>query len=517
MARESKNIANAITTVNEIISAQSTSLGTIKEVLVNKGATDITVTPDEERTPLESNTDTITEILDMTESLPEGGTTDGYVGGIGYGKKWVRPANFPNYDYVDRANEEALYFTYDCSCVKPMPSAFENQIQICFFIVCGSEYKVELGSIDINGFHATSEFILPSREIFESAFPTDTDFVVVRVTPYTDGTHIHNYSFAPKTSGAYLNYTTTKCVEIWGSIPYATEISQSAAFDYRLPFCLESIDLITSDTLSCNATFQGGTHLKNIQLSSKSGKIISTGSANQFLGSCTALTNIDFLSNLEIGSTTVLSNAFRSCTSLLNVEQISHWNVENVTNISYMFSYMNALVTLDYLSAWSPKNLKVLSGFVRFCKNLLDVEFLKEWNISNDNVDLSAAFAECSNLKKIDISHWYSKVISIDYLVYSCTSLEYLDISNLDISGLSNIHNNTFALCPNLTDFYPCKFYISVNLSSSSLLSDDSIERVIEALQPIESAQTLKLHEDVKAKLTEDQLTRATEKGWTIA
>ena len=54
-------------------------------------------------------------------------------------------------------------------------------------------------------------------------------------------------------------------------------------------------------------------------------------------------------------------------------------------------------------------------------------------------------------------------------------------------------------------------------LFSSALLSAESIQSIIDGLATVETAQTLTLHADVKAKLTEAQLDTITSKNWNLA
>lgn len=52
---------------------------------------------------------------------------------------------------------------------------------------------------------------------------------------------------------------------------------------------------------------------------------------------------------------------------------------------------------------------------------------------------------------------------------------------------------------------------------ASAVLTDESIQSIIDGIAEVTSAQTLTLHETVKNKLTEEQLAVINEKGWTLA
>ena len=57
----------------------------------------------------------------------------------------------------------------------------------------------------------------------------------------------------------------------------------------------------------------------------------------------------------------------------------------------------------------------------------------------------------------------------------------------------------------------------SIAFAQSSLLSDESIQSIIDGLATVETAQTLTLHADVKAKLTDEQIAQITIKNWSLA
>lgn len=56
-----------------------------------------------------------------------------------------------------------------------------------------------------------------------------------------------------------------------------------------------------------------------------------------------------------------------------------------------------------------------------------------------------------------------------------------------------------------------------LSFSRCSSLSDESIQSIIDGLATVGTTQTLTLHADVKAKLTETQLATITGKNWTLA
>ena len=86
-----------------------------------------------------------------------------------------------------------------------------------------------------------------------------------------------------------------------------------------------------------------------------------------------------------------------------------------------------------------------------------------------------------------------------------------------------------FSNCTTVQDmFYNCKVLrelrfaektlgLSITMTSCGNLSDESIQSIIDGLATVETAQTLTFHEDIKSKLTEEQISTITSKNWTLA
>ena len=121
------------------------------------------------------------------------------------------------------------------------------------------------------------------------------------------------------------------------------------------------------------------------------------------------------------------------------------------------------------------------------------------------------------NLKIIEIKGDTSGVTTFINAFTGRTDLEEIQ-GVLNFSSANSV-TNTFNNCPKLIKIQMFKnsLSISCNLSSSPLLSNESIQSIIDGLATVETSQTLTLHADVKAKLTEEQLTTITSKNWTLA
>lgn len=80
--------------------------------------------------------------------------------------------------------------------------------------------------------------------------------------------------------------------------------------------------------------------------------------------------------------------------------------------------------------------------------------------------------------------------------------------------------NNTFNQCYALQEFYPVPNTIKLSLSfaHSPNLSDATIQAIIDGLADLtgQTAQTLTVHEDVEARMSEEQKATITGKNWTL-
>lgn len=142
-------------------------------------------------------------------------------------------------------------------------------------------------------------------------------------------------------------------------------------------------------------------------------------------------------------------------------------------------------------------------------------------NTPVNGVNISSWFAGCRNIKEITFENDNLKVLNLTATFNDCLLLESvngkLDISNCATSAV----NNAFMKCYALKEVRFTENSIKVGLKfyDCILLSDDSIRSIIDGLADLtgQETQTLTLHADVKAKLTEDQITTITSKNWTLA
>ena len=125
-------------------------------------------------------------------------------------------------------------------------------------------------------------------------------------------------------------------------------------------------------------------------------------------------------------------------------------------------------------------------------------------------------FNDCSSLTTLDLNNFDTgAVTNMSYMFDCCSSLTTLDLSNFDTGAVTSMQS-MFNGCTSLTDFTSPTFRISVDFSKCSKLTHNSLMSIINNLATATSTQKLTLGSTNKAKLTDDEITIATGKGWTV-
>lgn len=175
-------------------------------------------------------------------------------------------------------------------------------------------------------------------------------------------------------------------------------------------------------------------------------------------------------------------------------------NVPLITNYYLMFRCVNGVVntTLEHLTigGGNPTNL----GFLLSCPYEHSEKTLKRVTLNFDT-------SKCTTFQQ----------------TFACRQgLEVIDGKPLDCSSAktSGAFSTTFNYCKTLKEirFVPNTIYLGISLGHSSLLSAESIQSIIDGLADLTgaTAQNVKFHATVGAKLTDGQKATITAKNWTL-
>lgn len=237
--------------------------------------------------------------------------------------------------------------------------------------------------------------------------------------------------------------------------------------------------------------------------------------------------NLVTIPSLKTNKVTKMDGMFLYCKSLVSIKP--QFNTSNVTNMYQMFSNCQKLVTLD-LSNFdfsSTTNLQEMFYLSTRIENLI----LPNLYTNAPERTARGMFSRLEKIKELDLTT-LNKIYSTMYMFDNCKALETL--SAIDCSKNKECVG-TFNSCSSLKNFggminlgqaYPTT--ISANnsdyklaLQYSTLLTHESLLNVINNLYDIATKgvkpQQLILGPNNLAKLTEEEIKIATDKGWNVS
>lgn len=189
---------------------------------------------------------------------------------------------------------------------------------------------------------------------------------------------------------------------------------------------------------------------------------------------------------------------FKDCRLL---SKIPLFNTSKVTNMQFMFYACNNLS--DVIFGLDTSNVTNISNIFGSCYNLVTISSFNTSNIIN----FSSAFAYCYDLKTISVLD-LQNATNINSMFNNCN-----DLANL--GGLQNLGQSYLTTASANYSNY------TLNLSSCNNLTHDSLMNVINGLYDIASkgcnVQKLQLGSTNLAKLTEEEIAIAQNKGWNVS
>lgn len=159
---------------------------------------------------------------------------------------------------------------------------------------------------------------------------------------------------------------------------------------------------------------------------------------------------------------------FGSCTNLTSIEGLENLNTSDVTRMDYMFYKCEQLRALD-LSGFNTEKVEDMRDMFSNCKNLetLNLSSFKTNNLKN----MSEMFLECNKIAQLDLSGFNtSGVKALDQVFKRCYVLESLDLSSFDTKLVTEM-SSLFESCQSLKTIYVSDrfstFKVKVNNSTN--------------------------------------------------
>ena len=158
-----------------------------------------------------------------------------------------------------------------------------------------------------------------------------------------------------------------------------------------------------------------------------------------------------FKRNFRDARPTTCSLWFGSCTNLTSIEGLENLNTSDVTSMDYMFYMCKQLRALD-LSGFHTEKVENMRDMFSNCKNLetLNLSSFK----TNNLTDMSEMFLECNKIAQLDLSGFNtSGVKALDLVFKNCYALETLDLSSFDTKWVTDM-SSLFEYCQSLKTIY---------------------------------------------------------------
>lgn len=172
-----------------------------------------------------------------------------------------------------------------------------------------------------------------------------------------------------------------------------------------------------------------------------------------------------FKRNFRDARPTTCSLWFGSCTNLTSIEGLENLNTSDVTSMDYMFYKCGQLRALD-LSGFNTEKVENMRDMFSNCKNLetLNLSSFKTNSLTN----MSEMFLECNKIAQLDLSGFNtSGVKALDQVFKNCYALEALDLSSFDTKWVTEM-SSLFENCQSLKTIYVSDLFSIFKVKNST-------------------------------------------------
>ena len=237
----------------------------------------------------------------------------------------------------------------------------------------------------------------------------------------------------------------------------------------------------------------------------------------------------EYIPPLDTSEVTTMSNMFSNCQNLTSLDS-STWDTSKVTTMNYMFTNCRNLSEIKGIESWDTSKVTTMGNMFESCQNLTSLDS-SNWDTSKVTT-MSYMFSNCHNLSEIKgIESWdTSKVTTMDYMFNNCKKLSTLSTIKADNLKFSS-YSSPFGTSDN-TILYSWGGFINLKnswngtycVNKLTALSHQSLVNIINGLYdfvgngvtPTSSQGIIKFGSTHLARLTEEEIAIATNKGWTL-
>ncbi len=134
-------------------------------------------------------------------------------------------------------------------------------------------------------------------------------------------------------------------------------------------------------------------------------------SAQMMFVSCSSLTEITGLNNLDTSNATSMASMFNGCSSLKSLD-LSGFDTAKVTDMTNMFDNCSSLETLTGLSGWNTSNVTGMEDLFLGCGSLTSLD-LEGWNTEQVTAERNL-FYGCTSLRELSVGPHFRMKSSAD-------------------------------------------------------------------------------------------------------
>lgn len=138
----------------------------------------------------------------------------------------------------------------------------------------------------------------------------------------------------------------------------------------------------------------------------------------------------------DVSNVVEFQSMFDHFTCLTEIHGLETWDMSKAESIESMFANCKNLKYID-VSNWDLSNVENATQVFDGCINLKEIYGLDTWKFSKKLYRLSYMFSDCKNLLNVDISNWnVSSCQWFSGFFYGCESLNDIDLSGWDTKSL---------------------------------------------------------------------------------
>lgn len=173
------------------------------------------------------------------------------------------------------------------------------------------------------------------------------------------------------------------------------------------------------------------------------------------------------------------------------------------------FAYSDYTDLTGILKYEDTENVTNMNNMFNYCQNLINIPLLNTSKVTAMDNTFYNCFA-LTTIPKLDTSN----VTTMKNMFYNCRALNI--VPKLDVSNVTFM-NYMFDGCKNLTEIHMTGINTYLNISSSTKFTRDALLEILNNLATLTETKKLTMGETNLAKLTDEDKTIATNKGWTLA